>query len=50
MISRVLPYVLSALAGICFVQGVVLMTNEGDDNNASFGNDSGNVRPFSEFQ
>lgn len=41
MIRRaILPYVLSALAGICFVQGIVIMTNEGDGENAPIRSDS----------
>lgn len=45
MIRRtVLPYLLSAIAGICFVQGLVIITTEGDGDHAPFGDNSSDVR------
>lgn len=41
--KTIVPYILSALAGICFVQGIVFMTDEGDDKNASIRSDSSNT-------
>lgn len=47
MIRRtIVPYLLSALAGICFVQGLVIITTEGDGDNASNRNSSSNFGTF----
>jgi hypothetical protein len=44
--KTLLPYLLSALAGICFVQGIVIITNEGDGENAPIRSDSGDTGTF----